>query len=228
MAVRRVLASLQPHNGKAAPCNGDPTAGFGDNPRTATDGAGPSAPGGGSSGSAVGGDNFLWQVQPSNGMNGKDGTYTAAAADSLDRSSFAGQLGWLRRTTGCHFWQEFSACVYVMCLSEIKYALMAQSVVGVPGVMTLLCNLSTTVNLGTDTEEIEKASTATAHTATASQFVPNPHAPCCATALALAVLFHFHGVSGYKLHSWHVGQQEITVVHLLVVERLPALCMISS
>lgn len=67
-----------------------------------------------------------------------------------------GQLGWLRRTTGCHFWQEFSNCVYVMCLSEIKYALMAQSVVGVPGVMTLLCNLSTTVNLETDAGEVEK------------------------------------------------------------------------
>jgi len=55
--------------------------------------------------------------------------------------------------SGCAFWQEFSASIHVMCLAEIKYAMMAQSVVGVPGVMTLLCNLSTTVDFGLDTVE---------------------------------------------------------------------------
>jgi len=56
--------------------------------------------------------------------------------------------------SGCAFWQEFSAGLHVMCLAEIKYDMMAQSVVGVPGVMTLLCNLSTTVDFGLDTKEV--------------------------------------------------------------------------
>jgi hypothetical protein len=50
--------------------------------------------------------------------------------------------------TGTAFWEEFSGSIHLLCLSEIKYAMMAQSVVGVPGVMTLLCNLSTTVDFG--------------------------------------------------------------------------------
>jgi hypothetical protein len=49
---------------------------------------------------------------------------------------------------GTEFWEEFSGSIHLLCLAEIKYAMMAQSVVGVPGVMTLLCNLSTTVDFG--------------------------------------------------------------------------------
>jgi hypothetical protein len=52
-------------------------------------------------------------------------------------------------STGTVFWQDFSASIHVLCLSEIKYAMMAQSIVGVPGAMTLLCNLSTTVDFST-------------------------------------------------------------------------------
>jgi hypothetical protein len=59
-------------------------------------------------------------------------------------------------TTGTAFWQEYSGSIHVLCLSEIKYAMMAQSVVGVPGAMTLLCNLSTTVDFGiSNTEEMK-------------------------------------------------------------------------
>jgi hypothetical protein len=58
--------------------------------------------------------------------------------------------------TGCKFWLQFSGSIHVLCLSEVKYAMMAQSVVGVPGAMTLLCNLSTTVDFGLDTtQELE-------------------------------------------------------------------------
>jgi hypothetical protein len=53
------------------------------------------------------------------------------------------------------FWEDFSDSIHLLCLSEIKYAMMAQSVVGVPGVMTLLCNLSTTINFGPDTLQAE-------------------------------------------------------------------------
>jgi hypothetical protein len=77
------------------------------------------------------------------------------AAGSLD--------GWLpgaqqqdRDTTGTGFWQAFGARVNVLCLSEVKCALVAQGVVGVPGVMSLLCNLSTTVNLTVETDEAEQ------------------------------------------------------------------------
>ena len=55
--------------------------------------------------------------------------------------------------TGCKFWLQFSGSIHVLCLSEVKYAMMAQSVVGVPGAMTLLCNLSTTVDFGLDTTQ---------------------------------------------------------------------------
>jgi hypothetical protein len=54
----------------------------------------------------------------------------------------------LNLTTGTAFWQEYSGSIHVLCLSEVKYAMMAQSVVGVPGAITLLCNLSTTVDFG--------------------------------------------------------------------------------
>lgn len=56
-------------------------------------------------------------------------------------------------TTGTAFWQEFSGSIHVLCLSEIKYAMMAQSAVGVPGAITLLCNLSTTVDFGVSSAE---------------------------------------------------------------------------
>jgi hypothetical protein len=52
--------------------------------------------------------------------------------------------------TGCSFWRDFSARIHVLCLSEMKYAMMAHNIVGVPGGMTLLCNLSTTVDFGLD------------------------------------------------------------------------------
>lgn len=49
------------------------------------------------------------------------------------------------------FWRMFGSSIHVLCLAEIKHAMMSHSVVGVPGTMTLLCNLSTTVDLGPDT-----------------------------------------------------------------------------
>lgn len=51
------------------------------------------------------------------------------------------------------FWEAFGSSIHVLCLSEAKHALMAQSLVGVPGAMTLLCNLSTTVDFGLDTSQ---------------------------------------------------------------------------
>lgn len=60
-------------------------------------------------------------------------------------------------TTG-GFWQTFSSNINVLCLSEAKHALMAHSLVGVPGAITLLCNLSTTVDFGLDTAQVEHVS----------------------------------------------------------------------
>ena len=59
-------------------------------------------------------------------------------------------------TTG--FWHAFGSSIHILCLSEAKHALMAQSLVGVPGTMTLVCNLSTTVDFGFDTSQVEHVS----------------------------------------------------------------------
>jgi hypothetical protein len=56
------------------------------------------------------------------------------------------------------FWQAFGSSIHILCLSEVKHALMAQSLVGVPGAMTLLCNLSTTVDFGLDAAQVEHVS----------------------------------------------------------------------
>lgn len=55
------------------------------------------------------------------------------------------------------FWREFSASIHVLDLSDFKYAMMAASIVGVPGVMSLLCNLSVTVGLDEDTLKTVRA-----------------------------------------------------------------------
>eukprot|EP00775_Hariotina_reticulata_P006540 gene6540-6766_t len=51
---------------------------------------------------------------------------------------------------GCHFWKRFGESIHVLCLAELKHALMAHSVVGVPGVITLLSNLVTSADFGTE------------------------------------------------------------------------------
>jgi hypothetical protein len=56
------------------------------------------------------------------------------------------------------FWQAFGSSIHILCLSEVKHALMAQSLVGVPGAMTLLCNLSTTIDFWLNTTQVEHVS----------------------------------------------------------------------
>lgn len=152
MALRRVLGSLQPSDGKRTnpsgstsaqdSCSSVPLNG------TATGRAAVSA---GSPMGVVDRDSPLWQGQP---PYSKHGSSAAWPPGSPSNDGWDSQGGGMGQISGSDFWREFSGSVHVLCLSEIKFAMMAQSVVGVPGVMTLLCNLSTTVNLGTDTDEV--------------------------------------------------------------------------
>jgi hypothetical protein len=99
---------------------------------------------------AVDWDSLLWQGQPPYSK----GSSAAWPPGSPGSGGWDRQGGWTSHTFGSEFWREFSGSVHVLCLSEVKYAMMAQSVVGVPGAIPLLCNLSTTVNLGMDTDEV--------------------------------------------------------------------------
>jgi hypothetical protein len=150
MALRRVLGSLQPSDGKLVDPSGLPSAqdSCSSVPLNGT-ATGRAAFTAGLPSGAVDRDSLLWQGQP---PYSKGSSSAAWPPDSP--SSWDSQGGWTSHIVGSKFWQEFSGSIHVLCLSEIKYAMMAQSVVGVPGAMTLLCNLSTTVNLGMDTDEL--------------------------------------------------------------------------
>lgn len=52
--------------------------------------------------------------------------------------------------TGAIFWHHYGRSMRVMCLSDVKHAMMAHTLLGVPGVMTLLSNLSSTADYGPD------------------------------------------------------------------------------
>lgn len=80
------------------------------------------------------------------GCSGCSGCFSCCGGDPT-----APQVPEKAMPTGCMFWQEYSASIHVLVLADFKYAMMAQSLVGVPGVMTMLCNLSTTVDFGLDT-----------------------------------------------------------------------------
>lgn len=146
MELRRVLTSLQPHNSSPA-SSGTAAAGGPDSCATST------APSSAQQGSvarvhaqeALVGDTHrdkgFWQAPVAHSK----GSWAARSLDGLPS-------GALQDTSSKGVWQAFAARVHVLCLSEVKCALVAQGVVGVPGVMSLLCNLSATVNLRPDTD----------------------------------------------------------------------------
>lgn len=147
MALRRVLTSLQPHNSPPASF-GTAAAGGPDSCATST------APSSAQQRSVacvhaqdpLAGDTHrdkgFWHIPAAHSK----GRWAACSLDGLPP-------GALLDATSKGFWEAFAARVHVLCLSEVKCALVAQGVVGVPGVMSLLCNLSTTVNLKLDTDE---------------------------------------------------------------------------
>jgi hypothetical protein len=55
--------------------------------------------------------------------------------------------------SGAPFWRRFAARMHVLCLGELRHALMAHSCVGVPGVITLLSNLCVTSDFEVETLE---------------------------------------------------------------------------
>jgi hypothetical protein len=55
---------------------------------------------------------------------------------------------------GAPFWRRFSVAMHVLCLGELRHALMAHSCLGVPGIITLLSNLSVTSDF--EVENLEK------------------------------------------------------------------------
>jgi hypothetical protein len=56
--------------------------------------------------------------------------------------------------SGAPFWRRFAARMHVLCLGELRHALMAHSCVGVPGVISLLSNLCVTSDF--EVENLEK------------------------------------------------------------------------
>jgi len=85
--------------------------------------------------------------------------FTSASGPSLANqrgSSFQGRIflskGQPVNTAlmGGHFWKRFGESIHVLCLGELKHALMAHSVVGAPGAITLLSNLVTSADFGTE------------------------------------------------------------------------------
>jgi hypothetical protein len=89
----------------------------------------------------------------SSNSSSREHSGSAAAAASHPAKSESQAVS--RAAVAGSFWEEFSGSIHLLCLAEIKYAMMAQSVVGVPGVMTLLCNLSTTVDFARDTFQLQ-------------------------------------------------------------------------
>jgi hypothetical protein len=55
---------------------------------------------------------------------------------------------------GAPFWRRFAAQMHVLCLGELRHALMAHSCVGVPGIISLLSNLCVTSDF--EVENLEK------------------------------------------------------------------------
>lgn len=81
------------------------------------------------------------------------GTVTTTGIGGRDRSRSSGvQGGVFDCATGATYWRKYGHSLRVMCLSDLKHAMMAHTLLGVPGVMTLLSNLSTTADFGSDSQ----------------------------------------------------------------------------
>eukprot|EP00879_Flechtneria_rotunda_P021712 GHRR01022893.1.p1 GENE.GHRR01022893.1~~GHRR01022893.1.p1 ORF type:complete len:313 (+),score=70.59 GHRR01022893.1:135-941(+) len=59
--------------------------------------------------------------------------------------------------TGCLFWKRFGQNLHVICLGEIKHALMAHTLVGCPGVLALISNLCGTAGFSESLSQVGDA-----------------------------------------------------------------------
>lgn len=73
---------------------------------------------------------------------------------------------------GQEFWHVISKQLQVLCLEEFKQALLAHSLVGCPGVITLLCNMATTADLSEAAEEVRGLCCVPSVTAAVSAALP--------------------------------------------------------
>eukprot|EP00878_Enallax_costatus_P004556 GHUV01004797.1.p1 GENE.GHUV01004797.1~~GHUV01004797.1.p1 ORF type:complete len:827 (+),score=239.90 GHUV01004797.1:555-3035(+) len=79
------------------------------------------------------------------------GTVTTAGIGGRDRSYRTSvKTNESEVATGAAYWRKYGHAMRVMCLSDLKHAMMAHTLLGVPGLMTLLTNLSTTADFGVE------------------------------------------------------------------------------